>query len=62
MWTKTENTFSGSNIKENWTALFSMADLVSEIGTELSNKLGYKYPDKLEKDVRKYLTELKTKI
>ena len=62
MWTKIENTFSGGNIKENWTALLSMADLVSEIGTELSNKLGYKYPYKLEKDIRKYLTEIKTKI
>ena len=62
MWSKIEQTFSGSNIKENWTALLSMADLVSEIGTELSNKLGYKYPYKLEKDIRKYLTEIKTKI
>lgn len=58
---KTENTFSGSNIEDNWTALFSMVDLVSEIGTELSKKLDYKYHDKLEKDIRKYLTELKTK-
>lgn len=31
MWAKTEQTFSGSDIKENWTALFSMTDLVSEI-------------------------------
>ena len=61
MWAKTENTFSGSNIEDNWTALFSMVDLVSEIGTELSKKLDYKYHDKLEKDIRKYLTELKFK-
>ena len=61
MWTKTENTFSGSKIEENWIALFSMADLVSEIGTELSKKLGYKYPEKLENDIRKYLNEVKSK-
>ena len=61
MWTKTENTFSGSKIEENWNALFSMADLVSEIGTKLSNKLGYKYPEKLENDIRKYLNEVKSK-
>lgn len=61
MWTKIEQTFSGSDIKENWTALFSMADLVSEIGTELSKKLEYKYPYKLENDIRKYLTGLKSK-
>lgn len=59
MWAKTEQTFSGSDIKENWTALFSMTDLVSEIGTELSKKLEYKYPDKLENDIRKYLAGLK---
>lgn len=61
MWTKTEQTFSGSNIKENWTALFLMTDLVSEIGTELSKKLEYKYPDKLENDILKYLAGLKPK-
>lgn len=37
-----------------------MTDLVSEIGTELS-KLEYKYPDKLENDIRKYLAGLKPK-
>ena len=37
-----------------------MTDLVSEIGTELSKKLEYKYPDKLENDIRKYLAGLKT--
>ncbi|MNU32151.1 Aminoglycoside 6-adenylyltransferase [compost metagenome] len=61
MWLKTEQTFSGSNIKDNWTALFAMADLVSEIGTGLSQKLDYKYPFKLEKDIRKYLKELQVK-
>ena len=61
MWAKTEQTFSVSDIKENLTALFSMTDLVSEIGTELSKKLEYKYPDKLENDIRKYLAGLKPK-
>lgn len=61
MWLKTEQTFSGSNIKDNWAALLAMADLVSEIGTELSEKLNYEYPFKLEKDIQKYLNELKIK-
>ena len=39
----------------------TMTDLVSEIGTELSKKLEYKYPDKLENDIRKYLAGLKPK-
>ncbi len=33
----------------------------SEIGTELSKKLEYEYPDKLENDIRKYLAGLKPK-
>jgi len=61
MWLKTEQTFSGSVIKDNWDALFAMANLVSEIGTELSHKLAYEYPDKLEKDIRKYLIHIKDK-
>lgn len=61
MWLKTEQTFSGSNIKDNWKALLAMADLVSEIGVELSEKLDYEYPFKLEKDIRKYLNELQIK-
>lgn len=61
IWLKTEQTFSGSNIKDNWKALLAMADLVSEIGRELSQKLDYEYPFKLEKDIRKYLNELQMK-
>ena len=61
MWMKIEKTFSGSKIEDNWDALFAMADLVSKIGTELSQNLHYDYPKKLEKDIRKYLNSLKTK-
>ena len=58
---KVERTFSGKATAENWEALFVMADLVTEIGKELSEKLGYEYPTKLEIDIRKYLSILKTK-
>lgn len=61
IWAKTEQTFSGSKLEDNWNALFAMAELVSEMGTKLSEKLGYKYPNKLEKDIQKYLTEVKAK-
>lgn len=61
LWEKVEKTFSGSNINDNWNALFSMADFVAEIGNELSKILGYEYPTKLEIDIRKHLSFLKTK-
>lgn len=59
MWAKVEKTFSGSDAGDNWNAVFAMADLVSEIGTELSEKLGYEYPGKLETDIRNYLNTIK---
>ncbi|WP_084240763.1 AadS family aminoglycoside 6-adenylyltransferase [Pedobacter africanus] len=61
MWVKVEKTFSGSDVGDNWDALFAMADLVSEIGTELSQKLGYEYPEKLERDIRNYLNTVKAR-
>lgn len=61
MWTKTEKTFAGKNIEENWNALFSMADLVSEIGTDLAENLGYHYPKKLEIDILDYLNNVRFK-
>lgn len=60
-WEKVIQTFSGSDINENWTALFAMANLVAAIGRELASKLTYEYPAKLEADVRIYLNALKTK-
>ncbi len=59
MWEKIEETFSASDIEDNWRALLAMADLVSEIGSELSQELNYAYPVQLETDIRKYLQELK---
>lgn len=61
MWQQIEKTFSGGNMNDNWNALFAMADLVTEIGNELSKKMNYKYPTKLETDIRKYLLSLKNK-
>lgn len=61
IWTKIEATFSGSDIEENWNALFAMMDLVQDLGTQLCEMLKFNYPEKLEKDIRKYTTDLKCK-
>lgn len=60
MWNRVEATFSGSNIEENWQALFACADLVHELGTDLAEKLNFTYPAQLEMDIRNYLNEVKT--
>lgn len=59
LWKKIEATFSGSDIAENWNALFAMMDLVQDLGMKLSKKLNFSYPEKLEKDIRKYTTDLR---
>lgn len=59
LWNRVEATFSGSNIEENWTALFAFADLVHELGTHLAKKLNFTYPEQHEQNIRKYLIEVK---
>ncbi|RLJ23587.1 aminoglycoside 6-adenylyltransferase [Chryseobacterium sp. 7] len=60
LWSRVENTFSGSDIEENWKALFVYAALVHELGTSLAEKLHFIYPSKLEDDIRIYLKEVHT--
>lgn len=55
LWSKTEQTFSGSNIEENWKALFSMTDIVGELGKNLAESLNYPYPSEIENNIRAYL-------
>jgi aminoglycoside 6-adenylyltransferase len=55
MWQKTEATFSGSDIQDNWRALIAYADLVHELGTKLAVQLNYPYPIELENNIRQYL-------
>ncbi|MGL6125734.1 AadS family aminoglycoside 6-adenylyltransferase [Chryseobacterium artocarpi] len=59
LWNRVEATFSGSNIEENWTALFAFADLMHELGNNLAQKLKFTYPEKHEQDIRNYLIEVK---
>lgn len=58
-WKRIEATFSGSDIEDNWRALFAYADLGHELGTALAEELGYHYPTQLEKDIRNYLISIK---
>lgn len=61
LWKEIEATFSGSSIDENWKALFAYADLASHLGIQLSEILGYRYPAELEKNIRKYLEDIRSK-
>ncbi|MGG7552949.1 AadS family aminoglycoside 6-adenylyltransferase [Chryseobacterium arthrosphaerae] len=60
LWNRVEATFSGSDIEENWTALWAYADLVHELGTSLAEKLSFEYPYTHENDIRSYLKEVQS--
>jgi aminoglycoside 6-adenylyltransferase len=62
LWKKVELTFSGSDLEENGNALFASADLVHELGINLSEKLNLTYPIELENNIRKYLSDVRSKI
>lgn len=55
MWADIEATFAGSGTDDNWRALFAYADLGSNIGRRLAERLGYTYPEGLEQKIRTYL-------
>ncbi|MDM1556250.1 MULTISPECIES: AadS family aminoglycoside 6-adenylyltransferase [Chryseobacterium] len=59
LWHRVEATFSGSDLEENWAALFAFGDLVHELGTILAEKLDFDYPFQHETDIRNYLKEVK---
>ncbi|WP_294326666.1 AadS family aminoglycoside 6-adenylyltransferase [uncultured Chryseobacterium sp.] len=59
LWHRVEATFSGSDLEENWAALFAFGDIVHELGTILAEKLDFDYPFQHETDIRNYLKEVK---
>jgi len=60
MWKKVEATFAGSDIEDNWRALFAYVDLGSEIGPVIAQQLGYHYPLELEQKIQAYLIKMRT--
>ncbi|KPH13878.1 AadS family aminoglycoside 6-adenylyltransferase [Chryseobacterium sp. ERMR1:04] len=60
LWEKVEATFSGSDIEQNWIALFAYADLIHELGTDLAAKINSTYPIEVENNIRKYLNEVRS--
>ncbi|WP_240371230.1 aminoglycoside 6-adenylyltransferase [Anoxybacteroides rupiense] len=58
-WIELESTFVGSNIEDNWTALFGMADLFTKLSAKVGQSLGYTYPSKVEEKIREYLLQVR---
>lgn len=59
LWKKAEATFSGSDLADNWRALYAYADLGRELGLALAEGLGYHYPSVLDQKICAYLDYVK---
>ncbi len=59
MWARIEATFSGSDIEDNWRALYAYADLGRDLGRTLAAGLGYHYPARLDEKICAYLDYVK---
>ena len=59
VWTDLEVTYTGADLDSNWTALFRTIDLMRRVAIEVGQRLGYGYPDNLERRVRTYLLRVR---
>ncbi len=59
LWGDLESTYVGAGIEENWQALFRLIDLMHKAGVEVGEKLGFTYPESIERRMREYLETMK---
>jgi len=59
-WIELENTFSGSDIEENWNALFATIKLFRKLAETIAKELHYSYPYQLDEEITRYLEKIKT--
>ncbi|MCA0454567.1 MAG: aminoglycoside 6-adenylyltransferase [Chloroflexi bacterium] len=59
LWNDLENTYTGMEIEKNWQALFRLIDLMHKAGVEAGEKLGFTYPESIERQTRVYLESMK---
>lgn len=59
IWAEFEKTYVGSDIEDNWRALFATIELFGKVAVQVGEQLGYKYPDDLHGRVIRYLQRVK---
>ena len=58
IWSQLEETYVGSDIAENWEALFKTITLFRRVAMEVGEALGYAYPQRLDESVTKFAKEI----
>ena len=62
VWAELEDTYTGADLDSNWTALFRTIQLMRRVAIEVGQRLGYRYPDDLERRVQAYLLRVKESV
>ena len=58
LWNKVLATFSGSNIADNWKAIYAACDLVRELGNFIAAELDFTYPFEQDITIVNYLRKI----
>ena len=58
-WQRVLATYAGSDVEDNWRALFASLELVWVLGRETAESLGYSYPDAHHERIARYLHKVK---
>jgi aminoglycoside 6-adenylyltransferase len=59
MWADLKDTYTGAELDSNWSALFRTIGLMRRVAIEVGQRLGYSYPDNLERRVVSYLQRVR---
>lgn len=58
-WRELEKTFAGSDIEENWNALFATSNLFRRLAMSIAAETNYSYPQKSDTEITAYLNKIK---
>jgi aminoglycoside 6-adenylyltransferase len=58
MWAELESTYTGPGLEENWQALLATLALLHKAATEVGERLGFAYPDEMERRTREYIHQI----
>ena len=58
-WAELEETYVGADIEENWTAFFNLTTFFRKMAKQVGKKLGYEYPNQVDKEVMEFCREIK---
>jgi aminoglycoside 6-adenylyltransferase len=61
IWAQLEASYAGAGIEENWESLFRTIALYRRVAREVADKLGYTYPEALDRRVTAYVQRMRGK-